>query len=291
MTRRLGRGCVVAVTAAVLGAGGCQSGDEAADPPGPSSTPYTFTLGPPPTVVTTDVVTDTPPQPPPPPPPRTDCLPATPVELDLGPYLRACALTPTHWTITNTSRTVIALSAAAGSVFPTVTTQSDASSGARADVSDLLSGIYDLYRSNDLQRRWLQPDVTVDVQWPGDTPGTLAYQPSPIDSAAMSAASALVESAIDDWDTTPGRVTPQDVLGCYEGVREAARSAAAGQLAPTLETWNTAVDDGLTAQSCIDLIPEQMRDELKGSVVRAGQQAWKEVVPYWQKVFSIAVRR
>ncbi|WP_323095378.1 hypothetical protein [Intrasporangium sp. YIM S08009] len=286
MTRRLSSGCAVAALAVVLGAGGCQSGDEPADLPGPSSTSYTFTVDPPSTVVTTDSETDTPP-----PPPHTDCLPATPVELDLGPFLRACAVTPTHWTITNTSRTVIALSAAAGSVFPRVTTQSDASAGSRADVSELLSGIYDLYRSSDPQHRWLQPDATVDVWWPGDTPGTLAYQPTPADSAAMSAASALVESAIDDWDTTPGRVTPEDVLGCYEGVRDLADSAAKGQLAPTLDTWNTAVDGGLTAHTCLDLIPEQTRDELKGSIVKAGQETWSEVVSRWHQLFSIAVKR
>ena len=278
--RRRGAASIIAATVLVLSACSDDPGEAPSDRPGDSGSSQGDTGGAPPSDTSTDL----------PPPPTTDCLPATPVELDLGPYLRACAVTPTSWTITNTSRTVVNLAPAAGYSFPAVFPKQAEAGDPRPGVSDLLSGVYDLYRSQIGTQLWLQPGATVDVLWPGDTPGTLVYEAVPEDSAAMTAAEALVGEALKDG-AGAGRISPDDVLSCYKGVRDMAEAAGRGQFAPTSETWNTAIDDGLTARTCFDLIPEQSRSELKAAAVSAGEETLSELRSAWHEIFSIVVRR
>lgn len=279
MTDGLRRSAVLACAAVVLTTTGCvdRSPKTLPFPPG-SPTP------------SSPVITVTPSGPEMPPVPTTACLPATPVELEIGPNLLGCMVTPTRWIITNTSRTVILLAADAGSTFPTVTVRPSSATEPKSDVSGLLSGVYDLYRSQDRENLWLQPDAVVDVVWPGDTPGTLTSRAAPADSAALSVVTAVADSLVERGSSQPGGVSVDDISACYDGARKIAREISDGQLAPTTDTWNTVIDDGLTAQVCSSLLPEQAKTELKATILSTARTIWSQLKPVWGKVFLVRIR-
>jgi hypothetical protein len=82
-------------------------------------------------------------------------------------------------------------------------------------------------------------------------------------------------------------VSADDIFSCYEGVRDMASALSKGQYAPTADTWNAVIGDGLTARTCFNLVPEESRGKFKAVVVKAGSETLSELEPFWHKLFSI----
>jgi hypothetical protein len=214
----------------------------------------------------------------PPPPPTTACLPETPVELDVGPFLRGCGITPFYWKVTNLSRTIVRLGPTPAATF------ADASQPESADpVEQILATLYTRYRQTYETGYFLQPGDTVAVSW-SSGPGRLAYQASPAESVGYTVA---VEAATGLAAKAKGTNAEKGLAleGCLVGVRDSLKDRLTGPDLPADQTWNTYVDNALTVSSCSDLLDEDTKKAARQKIQARVSPLWDDVKIGWAKRF------
>ena len=214
----------------------------------------------------------------PPPPPTTACLPETPVELDVGPFLRGCGITPYYWKVTNLSQTIVRLGPTPAATFV------DASPPESADpVEQVLSTLYTRYRQTYETGYFLQPGDTVAVSW-SSGPGQLAYRASPAESVGYTVA---VEAATGLAAKARGTNAEKGLAleGCLVGVRDRLKDRLTGPELPADQTWNTYVDDALTVSSCTDLLDEDTKKAARQKIQARVSPLWDDVKIGWAKRF------
>lgn len=200
----------------------------------------------------------------PPPPPTSRCLPETPVELEVGPWLLGCMITPTRWTVENTGPTIAQLTTRQGTPMPWIYDITPPGTGP-ASMDDVLTSVYARYRTTYDNGYFLMPGDKISVLWPGDTPGELDY-------TAAAAESVGLRLALEGYNRVVSagrRTSAADVIACIGGAAETASRVAEGSAMPTTETWNVVVDDGFNVLGCAELVPEEERAAARQRV-RAG---------------------
>jgi len=286
------------ITAVILlGIGGCQGGghgsdantsptSKAAASADTSSGPTLSTASPVPIGANaaprvSDLVLDTPP-----PAPTTPCLPETPVQLDVGPWLLGCMLTPTSWTVENRGPTIAQLTTAAGVPMPFIGDISTPSPGG-GPVDEVLSGVYARYRTTYGNGYFLLPGAKISVIWLGETPGVLEYTAAPAESVGLR----LGIEAYNRLLSRGRRTTAADVIGCISGMAATASTVADGSAIPTTQTWNVVVDNGFNVLACAELVPEEDRALARERVRVGAQGLFDEVALHWRQWFSVVLRR
>ena len=293
-TRSRARTTVLVVI--LLASGGCASdghGSDAATPSGTrtvtstagttsgagsttaSSLPVGANAGPP---VNSSLVLDGPP-----PTPTTRCLPQTPVELEVGPWLLGCMLTPTSWTVENNGPTIAQLSTRPGTSMPFI---SDISSNTPGAVDDVLGAVYARYRTTYTNGYFLLPGAKISVIWPGETPGVLVYTAAPAESVGL-------RLGIEGYNRAVSRgrpTTASDVIGCISGMAETASTVADGSAVPTTQTWNVVVDNGFNVLACAELVPEDDRALAKRRVREGAVALFDEVGLHWRQWFQVVLK-
>ena len=280
----------------LLALGGCASDGQGSDattlsgtkivtsPAGTTSGPGSSTASPlpvganaGPTVNINDLVLDGPP-----PAPTTRCLPQTPVELEVGPWLLGCMLAPTSWTVENNGPTIAQLTTRPGTSLPFIY---DISSNDPGSMDGVLGAVYARYRTTYTNGYFLLPGAKVSVIWPGETPGALVYTAAPAESVGL-------RLGIEGYNRAVSRGRPTtagDVIGCISGMAETASSVADGSAVPTTQTWNGVVDNGFNVLACAELVPRRTAPWRSGG--SAGAVAlFDEVALHWRQWFPVVLK-
>lgn len=225
----------------------------------------------------------TPIYPPEPPVPTTACLPASPVELDYGPEVLACALTPSRWMVTNRSETVLRFYYVAGSDNEWtfwrrgVTQQTDETIGA-ITTRELIA------RVNLGGGILVSPNEVIEIHWVSDI-GPLRYDFQPAYSLAATITARATDARIG------GSSLLDDANACFKGTVHQLRTLDGNIHPPTTQTWNTLVDDALNIKDCWDLLPDEHRTDVTAEIKSKVKKAVVWISENWHKPLKIVLHK